>query len=192
MLKKKIAQKGYVVEEFICEDARSLDTVKNRSFDTALLMGPMYHILDKSDRMKTLKNLKRIMKKNGTAIIAYLNSWGVLRAGITEFPDSYKNIKTIRALLNEYIHIAKPGGDFPDAYFTVPEKALKEVESAGFNILSYAGVESFAAGMKYSIERLYKEKRKIYRNILKVVAETCELPQFRDITEHLHIVVGKP
>ena len=131
------------------------------------------------------------MKKGGVAVISYLNAWGVLRAGITEFPDSYKDIKRIKALLNEYINIEKPGGDFTDAYFTIPEIAMEEVEHAGFKVISYAGVESFAAGMKYVIEDLYKNNRNVYENILKTVSETCELPQYRDITEHLHIIAKK-
>ncbi|MGG5463540.1 hypothetical protein [Clostridium sp. B9] len=36
-------------------------------------------------------------------------------------------------------------------YFTVPEKALEEVNESGFDVLSRAGAESFLSGQAFSI-----------------------------------------
>jgi hypothetical protein len=59
-------------------------------------------------------------------------------------------------------------------------------------VITYAGVEGFAAGMLSAVERIATEDHPAYENILRLVAETCELPQYRDCTEHLHVVVQRP
>ncbi|OWA33639.1 hypothetical protein B9G55_20025 [Saccharibacillus sp. O16] len=39
--------------------------------------------------------------------------------------------------------------------------------------------------------RLYEEDRLAYENLLLAASETCEAPQYRDATEHLHLVVRR-
>lgn len=39
--------------------------------------------------------------------------------------------------------------------------------------------------------RLYAEDRVVYDHLLQVASESSELPQYRDATEHLHIVASK-
>jgi S-adenosylmethionine-dependent methyltransferase len=57
------------------------------------------------------------------------------------------------------------------------------------DIVSYAGAESFANGMGLLLEQLAVENPEAYANVVTVAAETCELAQYRDSTDHLHIVV---
>jgi hypothetical protein len=68
---------------------------------------------------------------------------------------------------------------------------LQEVQASGLEVLSYAGAESFLGGMGSLLENLKRENPIAYANIVQVAAETCELPQYRDATDHLHIVVRK-
>ena len=74
---------------------------------------------------------------------------------------------------------------------STPLSALEEVKSAGFEVISYAGMEGFLSGLQIRVNQLVKEDRNIYDNFVKVAVETCELPQYRDATEHMHIVVKK-
>jgi len=80
---------------------------------------------------------------------------------------------------------------FTETYFSTPQRALEEIELAGFEIISYGGAEGFLAGIELEIVKLYNENRVVYDNLVKVASETCEYPQYRDATEHLHIVVRK-
>ena len=68
----------------------------------------------------------------------------------------------------------------------------KVVRSAGFEVVSYAGVESFCSGSLDPVKAIHDSDPEAYRNILKVAAELCEAPQYRDSTEHLHFVLRKP
>jgi ubiquinone/menaquinone biosynthesis C-methylase UbiE len=83
---------GLSAEKLIIGDARDMSMLEADTFDAALLLGPMYHIIDFNERAKVLLELKRILKPQGIAIIAYLNSWGLMKTGLTDFPDWYKYI----------------------------------------------------------------------------------------------------
>lgn len=65
------------------------------------------------------------------------------------------------------------------------------MRAAGLEIVSYAGVEGFAAGLGDAMGALAADKPQVYENIAQVAAESSELAQYRDITEHLHIVAKR-
>ena len=187
--KKNIKEENLKAEAFICENALNLHVLESESYDACLLMGPMYHILNRDDRLHILNQLKRILKKDGMAIIAYLNSWGILKAGVTEFFDETTDFEHMIRLLDEQALDEKMS--FTEAYFSTPVKALEEINDAGFEYISYAGAESFLSGISTELTRLYKEQPNVYKDLLEVAKRTCELPQYRDATEHLHVVVRK-
>jgi 2-polyprenyl-3-methyl-5-hydroxy-6-metoxy-1,4-benzoquinol methylase len=178
-------------EQLLVGDAIDLSRLDSDSFDAALLMGPMYHVIDAEKRAGILRELARILKPGGIAIVAYLNTWGIIRTGIIDFPDWYRDLAFLRALTDEQIFRGSVFSRFTECYWSTPEVALREVETAGFKLVSYAGSESFAVGMAPLLEVLMLENPIAYANIVQVAAETCELPQYRDNTDHLHIVVRR-
>lgn len=187
--KEEIEKEGLKAEKFICCSATELQDLQENYYDCILLMGPMYHLKNKEDRKKTLKNVYRALKQDGVALISYINFWGVIKAGITEAPDWYTDINNVYSAFDE--HDFNKDECFTEAYFTIPPKAIEEVEGAGFRVISYAGAESFVSGTHTELTNMHENHREAYENILKVAAETCELPQYRDATEHLNIVVRK-
>jgi len=69
--------------------------------------------------------------------------------------------------------------------------ALEEIKQSGFKIISYAGAESFLSGLSEQVKNLYRYMPDVYENYLKKSTEYCELPQYREATEHLHVIVTK-
>jgi len=187
----KLPELGLQAEAVLCGDARDLTTLPTAAFDGALLMGPLYHLVDEAGRAQALAKLLRILKPEAPAIAAFLNPWGILRAGLTEFPDAYQRLDYVRALLNDWVQTGKQEA-FTEAVFLTPPQALGELRKAGFDIVTYAGAEGFAAGMLDALERIAVADPVAYENVLRLAAETCELPQYRDATEHLHAVVRNP
>lgn len=51
MAKKNIESLGLEADNYICGDALYLDFLEDNSFDGILLMGPMYHIHSKEERL---------------------------------------------------------------------------------------------------------------------------------------------
>ena len=68
---------------------------------------------------------------------------------------------------------------------------MSELAGAGFEVVTYAGAEAFASGMLAELSQIAGTDPAAYENVLRLAEETCELPQYRDATEHLHAVVRK-
>jgi S-adenosylmethionine-dependent methyltransferase len=189
LARTRLEQSGLQAQQMIIGDARDLRTLISGKFDAALLMGPMYHVIDSAERHQILCQLKDILNPHGVAIIAYLNSWGLIRTGIVDFPEWYKDIMKLRSMLNDQVFQGETLSNFTECYWSTPEAALREIRSAGLEVISYAGVESFAGGMHPLLEKLSIENPQAYANVVQVAAETCESSQYRDTTDHLHFVV---
>jgi S-adenosylmethionine-dependent methyltransferase len=183
-----LSDAGLIAEQLLCGDACDLKELPTGSFDAALMLGPLYHLVDRAKRLAALTELRRALKPGRVAIIAYLNSWGILRCGLGDFPQHYMDSEFIRSLLGEKTFRGAIAG-FTECYWTTPPIAFQEIGEAGFEVLSYCGAEGFAGGMRPMVERIAIDYPTTFPNLVQLAAETSELPQYRDATEHLHIVV---
>ena len=63
-------------------DARNLEMLKDEAFDVVLLFGPMYHLLEESQKLQALLEAKRVTKCGGTILVAYyMNEYAILTHG---------------------------------------------------------------------------------------------------------------
>ena len=58
-------------------DAIKLNS-NDKEFDIALLMGPLYHLINKEDRLKALSEVQRILKPGGIVICAFISRYASL------------------------------------------------------------------------------------------------------------------
>ena len=66
-------------------NALKLSRFEDETFDVTLLFGPMYHLYTYEDKLKALEEAKRVTKKNGVILVAYImNEYSVLRYGFKE------------------------------------------------------------------------------------------------------------
>lgn len=191
LAQKEFARQNLAADGFLAADACDLSKLASDEYDAGLLLGPMYHLVEPESRQKSLQEFRRILKPNGIGIIGYLNSWGLMRTGINDFPSRYQNISFLRSMLEGKTFVGDDLKNFTESYWSTPELALAEVERNGFEIISRAGAESFASGMSNNLEKLREESPHTYENIITTAAETAELVQFRDNADHLQIIVRK-
>ena len=188
--KEQFEQAKLQAQDFIIADARALPMLASQSFDAALFLGPLIHLTEGLERAKALAELVRVLKAGGVAIVSYLNSWGLVRTGVTDFPDRYRDLSFLRAMLEE-VAFPKPLSGFTVCHWSTPLAARQELSEAGFEVVSYASAEGAVGGMGPLIDDLAKRDPVAYANVAEFVAETCELPQFRDAGDHLVFVVRK-
>ncbi len=66
-------------------NAMKLKRFEDESFDVALLMGPMYHLISEENKLKALFEAKRVVKKGGFIFVAYcMNEYSILSYGFKE------------------------------------------------------------------------------------------------------------
>lgn len=185
--RERLEERGLRAEEVHCADARNLSDFAASSFDAALHLGPMYHIVSAEDRKLALLGLHRILKPGAPAIVGFINPWGVLRSGLTEFRDQYADYDMVKQLTDTCVQEGEQRA-FTEAAFITPPQALHELRAAGFAVVTRAGVEGFASGALGPVTEIAEADPLAYETISRLVGETCELPAYRDCTEHLHVV----
>ncbi|MGL5676755.1 MAG: class I SAM-dependent methyltransferase [Cellulosilyticaceae bacterium] len=188
--KRRITEKGYEADGYYCQSAMDLSRFEDESFDAVLVMGPMYHLHGEENRVHVLKEVKRILKPKGKALIAYINIWGVLKASLYECPDSFADDQHFYEYEQGSLELSEEVA-FTKAYFTTPPIALQEIEKSGLSLVSYAGAESFMGGLMIETSNLANYMPDTYKLYVKKACEYCELPQYRDATEHTHFIVEK-
>lgn len=66
-------------------NALNLKRFADESFDMTLLLGPMYHLYTKEDKLRALAEAKRVTKPNGIILVAYcMNEYCVLTYAFKE------------------------------------------------------------------------------------------------------------
>ncbi|WP_330336827.1 class I SAM-dependent methyltransferase [Streptomyces sp. NBC_00557] len=132
-------------------DARSL-TAADASFDVVLLLGPLYHLIARTDRDQALAEAYRVLKPGGLLAAAGINRYSSLFEHAA-FGHLYKEPmqKSIGHILASQIHDGKKA--FTAAYFHSGEQLRDEVATAGFVDAEVFGIEGPAWSMLAAAER---------------------------------------
>ncbi|MFF3860043.1 class I SAM-dependent methyltransferase [Streptomyces sp. NPDC002209] len=120
-------------------DARRL-TAAAGTYDVVLLLGPLYHLHDKGDRLSALTEAARVVRPGGLVAAAAISRYSPLldyiaTTGITE-PAVQDGV---RDTLNQGRYAGQRG--FTVAYFQTSDELREEVTEAGFADPTLYGVE---------------------------------------------------
>lgn len=106
-------------------------------FDGAFMAGPLYHLMERADRMKALQECRRVLRPGGVMVAYGITRYAALLAGLPGgaiYEDAY--MEMLRTELRTGYH------DSPrmfKAYFHLPEELAAEVEAAGFRVEAVLG-----------------------------------------------------
>jgi len=115
-------------------DARQLEQEEG-SADVVLMLGPLYHLTSRQDRLAALGEAKRVLKKGGCFFAAAISRYASLLDGLRGpvFADpEFERI--VRADLHDGQHRNDTGKIeyFTTAFFHTPDELAKELATAGF------------------------------------------------------------
>ena len=116
-------------------------------FDVVLLMGPLYHLPEPTDRATALLEAKRVLKPGGILFAAYISRFASLLDGYRSNLVADPEFRSILAedLASGRHHGSADGSPkyFTDAYLHRPEDIEQEAVSAGFQPVHLLSVEGF-------------------------------------------------
>ncbi|MGC2768484.1 MAG: class I SAM-dependent methyltransferase [Candidatus Acidiferrum sp.] len=124
-------------------DARQLDFPAG-SADAALLLGPLYHLVERSDRLQALLEARRVLRPRGVLFAASISRFASLIDGLSRgyFEDAEFR-KIVEADLTYGLHrnpTNRPAY-FTTAYFHRPEEFAAEIGGAGFGEIRILAIE---------------------------------------------------
>jgi len=133
---------GVKLESTTVGDARALP-YPDSSADAVLLLGPLYHLTERSDRLKALEEAYRTLKPGGVLCAVSINRFSGSFDGL--FLERYAD-PDYRSLSDRSLHDGQhrnPEGKsyFTTAFFHHPLELKAEVEAAGFEVEALVGIE---------------------------------------------------
>jgi 2-polyprenyl-3-methyl-5-hydroxy-6-metoxy-1,4-benzoquinol methylase len=123
---QKMADRANVrLREHITGNALHLSQyVENDTYDCALLMGPLYHLIEEEDRASVIRQTLACLKQGGSLISSFISGYAPIIDILKNYPDKMNgNIQEYLAYLEDGRNIVSddnPG--FTTAYFMDPKK----------------------------------------------------------------------
>lgn len=171
-------------------DARQLP-YENERFDLALLMGPLYHLQDKKDRIKCLREAFRVLKPNGILISEAITRYASMLDGfflnLIDDPD-FVPIMLRDIATGLHTDTSACAEYFTDAYFHLPNEVSEELSEAGFQFVNLIAVTSFGHLIPDVNTKLMDEA--FQKKLLSTIRLVEESPSIMGISSHI-IGIGK-
>lgn len=173
-------------------DARALDEPDD-SADMVLLLGPLYHLVDASERRRALGEAARVLHPGGVLIAAGISRWASTLDGLSRnvlSDAAFARIVERDLVDGQHRNPTDRLEYFTTAYFHRPEELRDEVGAAGLTVEAQYGVEGPGWILPDFMERWNDEQG---RADLLRVARICESePAMIGCSAHLLVVAGKP
>lgn len=172
-------------------DARDLD-LPDGCADAMLLLGPLYHLTDRADRVQALREAHRVVRDGGVVFAAAISRWAPrldgmvteqLYRGVPEFLDELSGVETT--------------GDLPPVipngfcgYTHRPYELVAEVRDAGLEVLDLVGVE----GMPLSAAEMAARRADPmdWRVLLDAARALERVPELLGLSSHLICTARAP
>ena len=126
-------------------DARQLP-YDDEQFDLVMLFGPLYHLQEKDDRVKSIAEAKRVLKKNGILLAATISRYASLFDGFWQgFIDdpAFENILKQDLEDGNHHNPVNHPMYFTDAHFHTQKEIEGEFTAAGFTEFNIIAIEGF-------------------------------------------------
>ena len=172
-------------------DARTITDLPEAAFDSALVMGPLYHLVLREDRLVALNTVFKSLKPGGVIFSSWISRFGIFGELIKTMPDL--------VFKKEIITSALERGRDPDwyrsqdggfrGYYAVTDEIAPIHEEVGFQTLSLAGVEPAISADDASYNCLEGERRRLW---LDLFFRLSSEPSMVASSRHMLYVGKKP
>lgn len=175
----------------VAGDARSLKHGSD-SVDAVLLMGPLYHLTARDQRVEALREAHRVLKSGGLLIAKAINRFASLLDGLSKgFIDDPRFVSVLRRDIQDGQHRGYPEniGYFTTAYFHLPDELEAEVLEAGFSqrkLYSVKGPGELAANLEGRMSDPTKRKQ-----LLDLIRSVEEERTLLGVSSHFIAVARK-
>lgn len=170
-------------------DARALDE-PDASRDVVLLLGPLYHLPDRADRVRALAEAGRVSRD--LVIAAVISRWAPLLFGL--FSGAIDD-PIFTGLLRDDLDTGTRRGTqntpygFTTSYFHRPDEIESEVTDAGLTLVDLLPVEGMVEWLPDLADRLSDPDKLAL--LLELLERTEREPAMRGATGHLLAVARK-
>ena len=172
-------------------DARSLSW-KNETVNAVLLLGPLYHLTNRRDRLQALTEAYRVLKPGGVLFAVGISRFASTMDGLRQsFLKDRQFADIVEQDLKDGQHRNPTGKPeyFTDAFFHHPEELHRETVEAGFTVTGIYGLEG-PAWLVTNFDEWWMNSA--YRERLLKIARQVEIePALLGISAHMMAVARR-
>ena len=185
--KKQAAAQGVSIKAFV-GDAREVDSIIRGQYDHILLMGPLYHLLKESDRVKTVNASLKCLKQNGIIFVSFISSYGGIIYSMKYEPQLIieKDLEFQYKMFEEDLPFF--GDSFTQSYFYRHKDVLPFMAKFPLEKLHFFGQESILAPCE---ENIKAQPQEIIDKWLDLAEKVCEREDLLSYSEHLMYIGRK-
>lgn len=171
-------------------DARHLPHADG-SADAVLLLGPLYHLIEREDRLACLREAYRVLRTGGLVWGAGISHFASLLDSLTHgFFDDPTFAPIVERDLDDSQHRNPTDNPlyFTDAYFHRPGELSRELLAAGFQMLEIVAIEG-PGWLARNFDRLWNDPVQRER-LLAAVRKVEREPSVLGATSHI-MAIGR-
>lgn len=164
------------IESIDIVNALDLSRYTSESFDSVLLLGPLYHLTENEELEHVIKNIYSVLKPNGKIIASYIPYYCGL-AGIIErsgFAPRQVNSITLNEVFESGIFHNNENSGFQEGNYLKTENLCSIMEKHGFITEKVRSIK----GVGYRLEKVIIEKREsnlgLFNTILDIINSGSE------------------
>lgn len=172
LVNKNVSQIKLKNKNIIAKQGNALNLkFKDNSFDIALLFGPTYHLFTHEDKLKSILEAKRVLKKGGILFIMYLtNEYAFITYAIKE--GNLQKVLSENKLDKDFNCLTEP----EDLYSYVRVEEIDKLKNdAEMERLKIVGVDGATDYIRPFINKLSDEDFEIYKKYQLSICERYEL-----------------
>ena len=172
-------------------DARQLP-YDDEQFDVVLLFGPLYHLQEKNDRIKSIAEAKRVLKTNGVLLAATITRYASLFDGFWQsFIDdpAFENILQQDLEDGNHFNPVNHPMYFTDAHFHTQAEIETEFAAAGFSEFNTIAIEGFGWLVPEFTKKWNDEESR--NKMLQYIRQTENDPIMIGISAHVMTIAIK-
>jgi S-adenosylmethionine-dependent methyltransferase len=124
-------------------DARDLSAITGNDYDAALIMGPLYHLIQEEDRQIAIEQAYGHLKIGGLIFSIFISRYGIWNDVMATTPQYIELERDVQSVIQHGrdADLAYQKGNFR-AYFATPEEIVPFHERIGFKMITFAGIEA--------------------------------------------------
>lgn len=165
-------------------DARSLPFLEDETFDITLLFGPLYHLHGDEEKLKALNEAKRITKKDGIILVAYvMNEYSVISYCFKE--HKWNEVSTKGGLSQDFHTICTE----EDLYDYVRIEDINRLnEAAGLKRIKIISADGPADYMRRELNEMSEDE---FEAFCSFQLANCERPELVGAGSHCVDILRK-
>lgn len=182
----KADEVGVTLADMAQANALDLSHITEGDFDAALLMGPLYHLLDESDRARAVGQALAKLKPGAPLFAAYITRYSAIRDAARQAPEGLVTRADVyRNILENGQH--RQPLRFTSLYMAHPREVQPFMEAQGLTMLDLIGCEGAVSMIDGLLNPLTGE---VWERWVELNYQLGKDPSLHGAAEHL-LYVGR-